>query len=472
MESHGPMKSCNGYPGRSILLAVLILATTAGGIPAQDAHYWNLQYGNRARLLGGAVIGSVLDVSAVYYNPGALSLTESKGLLLAGNVFELRTLTWEDALGPGRDLGDTKFGGVPSLFAGEFRLGFLGDHRLAYSFLTRQTFNVRLTATGISADPFPDIPELGTLAANVTIEQDMNEYWGGLTWSHTLGAHLGLGVSTFFAVRNQRTESSTQAELVGTDTEQAIAALQGRAYDFQDWRILWKIGLAAGFEQWELGLNVTTPSVGLWGSGSASSNDAEIAQNVDTSGDPELPRVEVDFQDGVSSSYKSPLAIGAGAAYRFGATKVYASAEWFSRIDPYRVLDTQPFIGQTSGDTLILNVVADAAQVLNWGVGVEHNFNERTGVYGSFATDFSSTAPGSETSASVTFWDLYHASLGTTFTVGQSVWTVGGILGFGGQEIGGIDVIPGDDEIISALEETKLSIVSFTFILGFELEFQ
>jgi hypothetical protein len=452
--------------------ASIALLVLSGEVAAQDAHYWTLQYGNRARLLGGAVIGSVLDISAVYYNPGALSLTEAKGLLLAGNVFEFRSLTWKDALGEGRDLIDSKFGSVPSLFAGEFRFGFLGDHRLAYSFLTRQTFSARLTATGVESEPLPDFPNVGTLAANVNLEQDMNEFWAGLTWSHTLGAHLGLGVSTFLAVRNQRTEFSTTAELVGTDTNQAAASLLGRDYDFQDWRLLWKIGLAAKFEKWELGLNVTTPSVGLWGSGSAGSNDAEIVQNVDTSESPELPRVAVDFQDGVSATYESPLSIGAGAAYRFGSTKLYASAEWFARVDPYRVLDTQPFIGQTSGDTLIFNVVADADQVLNWGVGVEHNFNERTGIYGSFATDFSSAAPESEANTSITFWNLYHASLGTTFTVGRSVWTLGGILGFGGQTVEGVDLIPGNDEIGQALEETQLSVISFTFILGFELAFQ
>ena len=454
------------------LAAALAVFVLSGDAVAQDAHYWTLQYGNRSRLLGGAVIGSVLDISAVYYNPGSLSLIESKGLLLAGNVFEFRSLTWKDALGPGNDLSDSKFGGVPSLFAGEFRFGFLGDHRLAYSFLTRQTFKTRLTATGVASDPFPELPALGTLAANVNLEQDMTEYWGGLTWSHTLGAHFGLGVSTFLAIRNQRTEFATQTELVGTDTDQAFASLLGRSFDYQNWRLLWKIGLAAMFEKWELGLNVTTPSVALWGSGSAGTNNAEIAQNIDTSGNPDLPFVEVDFQDGVSADYQSPLAIGAGAAYQLGATKLYASAEWFDRVDPYRVLDTQPFVGQTSGDTLIFNVVADADPVLNWGIGVEHNINERTGLYGSFATDYSSAAPESEANTTITFWDLYHASFGTTFTVGQSVWTLGGILGFGGQTIQGIDLIPGDDEIGQALDETKLSVMSFTFILGFELAFQ
>jgi len=37
---------------------LLLLAT---GARAQDTHYWNIQYGTRATLLGGAVIGSVSD---------------------------------------------------------------------------------------------------------------------------------------------------------------------------------------------------------------------------------------------------------------------------------------------------------------------------------------------------------------------------------------------------------------------------
>lgn len=41
--------------------ASLLLATAA---QAQDTNHWNLQYGTGATLLGGAVIGSVSDLSA------------------------------------------------------------------------------------------------------------------------------------------------------------------------------------------------------------------------------------------------------------------------------------------------------------------------------------------------------------------------------------------------------------------------
>jgi hypothetical protein len=47
-----------------------LIAALPGAAAAQDAQYWTYQYGTRANLLGGAVVGSVVDVSATYYNPG------------------------------------------------------------------------------------------------------------------------------------------------------------------------------------------------------------------------------------------------------------------------------------------------------------------------------------------------------------------------------------------------------------------
>ena len=71
---------------------------------AQDAHYWNIQYGTRSTLLGGAVIGSVSDLSATYYNPGAVALFEDTKFILSARVYQLETITVEDGAGNGRDL--------------------------------------------------------------------------------------------------------------------------------------------------------------------------------------------------------------------------------------------------------------------------------------------------------------------------------------------------------------------------------
>src|SRR5262245_9406973 len=69
------------------MVAVLTFAgaSLAG---AQDSNYWTNAYGTRSQLLGGVVVGSPGDISSTYYNPGALALTQSTELLLAGNAYQ------------------------------------------------------------------------------------------------------------------------------------------------------------------------------------------------------------------------------------------------------------------------------------------------------------------------------------------------------------------------------------------------
>lgn len=76
-------------------------------VVAQDSQYWNLQYGTKATLLGGAVIGSVSDLSATYYNPGAVSLREPK-LILSAKVYEYDWIKIENGAGANRDLTSQK----------------------------------------------------------------------------------------------------------------------------------------------------------------------------------------------------------------------------------------------------------------------------------------------------------------------------------------------------------------------------
>jgi hypothetical protein len=103
-----------------ILLSLLLSAPAA---LAQDAHYWHHQYGNRADMLGGAVIGSSDDVSAVDDNPALLTVAERLNLTVSGNAFFTSTIRLHDALGAEADLVNTKVGAVPSLVAGEIPIG-------------------------------------------------------------------------------------------------------------------------------------------------------------------------------------------------------------------------------------------------------------------------------------------------------------------------------------------------------------
>jgi hypothetical protein len=147
---------------------------------AQDSHYWTNQFGNRARLLGGAVFGSTDDLSSVYYNPGSLALVEQSTILLSGNVFEVTRIKVENAVADEQpSFWDTRLS--PSLFAGEIGSKEKGQSRFAYSFLTRYSGRLRIdTLAAVGAGDFA-LPDLDFVAADFRIDNSLTEYWFGGT---------------------------------------------------------------------------------------------------------------------------------------------------------------------------------------------------------------------------------------------------------------------------------------------------
>src|SRR4029453_18692120 len=80
----------------------------------QDSQYWTLQYGPVAELLGGGVVGSTRDLSATYYNPGALALARDPSVLASVHSFEATHLKAFQAT-PFLDFNDTSVRPSPTL---------------------------------------------------------------------------------------------------------------------------------------------------------------------------------------------------------------------------------------------------------------------------------------------------------------------------------------------------------------------
>ena len=83
----------------AMALAAVCILLVPVGVRGQDANYWTDQYGPRASLLGGAVIGSISDVSGTFYNPGSLALAESLPFALSASVYEYENILLEDGAG-------------------------------------------------------------------------------------------------------------------------------------------------------------------------------------------------------------------------------------------------------------------------------------------------------------------------------------------------------------------------------------
>ncbi len=461
----GGLGSTIGRRARLILGLFLLVSLSPDPAAAQDSQWWTNQYGNRARLLGGAVIGSSRDLSSVYYNPGGLALVEQPDALLTGYVFELDNIKYTDVLLEGAELSSTRFDAVAGMIAGQLPFNFLGDSRLAYSYLTRHNLEYRFNEGGtISGDSLADLEGIETVSAAITYETRLREYWGGLTWSSPFLDDYGFGISLFVANRSQRLRYQTN--LTATGETEGVATVSGlRRYDYYDWRVLTKIGLSTSFQRWNVGLTVTTPSLHLFGSGDIAYEDLAILRDLES--------VTTSFQDGLSTGYASSWAIGAGGEYIGNGWKAHVATEWFNRVDVV-VLDTEPFRSQTDSSLVIDPDVTNVMRgLLNVALGFERKWSDTYSGYATFYSDWTGSEVGDGSVTTTTPWNLWTLGAGAIFSIGRSEFTTGLTYKFGGRDdIGRFDLIPGDDrddEILSASTDGRFW--RLTLVLGFSLEF-
>jgi hypothetical protein len=106
-----------------LFACAVVLGAAADLARAQDAHYWTEQYGTRESLLGGAVVGSVEGLPAVFYNPSRLVAGERTSFALSTHVFGWASISVENGASPGVDLSATRTGLEPSLVAGSLPFG-------------------------------------------------------------------------------------------------------------------------------------------------------------------------------------------------------------------------------------------------------------------------------------------------------------------------------------------------------------
>lgn len=450
----------SAIPG--VLAAVLLLPNPVQG---QDSHWWTNQYGNRARLLGGAVIGSSRDLSAVYYNPGGLAVVDHPEALLTGYVFELDNIRYSDVLFRGDDLSSTRFDVVAGLIAGELPFKFLGSNRIAYSYLTRHNLEYRFTRgatlTGDTLAGFEGIDDIG---ASLNFESRLREYWGGLTWSRPFAEKYGVGMSMFVANRSQRLRYNSSLTAAGEGIGVA-SATSLQQYNYYDWRLLAKIGISTSFPRWNVGLTLTTPSLHLFGSGDLGYQSVGVGSGLET--------VTIDFQEGLSSGYQSSWAIGLGGEYAGEDWKGHVALEWFDRIDS-TVIDGNPFTSQTDSTLVVDYDVRNVMKSLvNVALGLERTFSDGLSGYATAYTDFTGKEDGDGSITTTTPWHLWTVGTGAIFNVGRSEFTLGLTYKFGGRDdLTTFGFVPFDGEDPGFLSESARGrFWRLTLILGFKLEF-
>jgi hypothetical protein len=385
---------------RPSVAAVALLAVASPAVArAQDAHYWTYGYGPVGQLAEGTIVGGVEDLSAVYYNPGALALIPEPRFVIGLTSVEFASIKIPDAAGPGLDVSQTIFDIVPSLIAGR-----IGENRgqadqFAFAFLSRHNSDLDLGYTDVQVSASSPDASAGFGRARLRLV----EYWVGGTWSHRLKERLAIGVSPFFAYRAQRNRRSLTSEDIttGVSTVQSV----GREIEYNHVRVLAKLGVAWRPGHWELGANVTAPGVKLW-------SDGKSVFNATVAGETPTPFLAAAVQRGLRSTYHAPWSVGAGATWRRPGGAIHTTVEWFSHVAEYDILDPDPAPVAGASETIPLTYRGESRSVVCYGVGLEQHLGSRLVLYAGAAHNESAYVPNRD---SFTAWDLTDLTGGFTF---------------------------------------------------------
>ena len=454
----------------TLVFAVLFIVSFNSSIFSQDAHYSTIQYGTRSTLLGGAVIGSVADLSAAYYNPGAIALFQDPKFILSAKVYEKISYTIEDGVGDGKDLKFSQVTPSPNFAAFSLKFGFLGKDQLAVSILTRHRMVFEFTTRVIDTrDFFPDKPGDEEFAGGLTLKKEFNDVWAGISYATKFSSVIGFGVSTYFSYRDQLFNTQTVLQVLNTD--QSISSYSNFSnFSFKYLSAIFKLGLGFDFRPLTMGLTITTPNLGIGGTGTNGYHLFLAGVDLDNNGEDDN-RFESNYQDEIEAQYKTPLSIGLGAAYRFGDFRVHLTAEWFDKIDEYLVLDVQDFQAQSSDDIISVQLYDKLQSVTNYGIGLDYFASDDLILSGSYVTDNSAAVSGDEAYLSSSTWHFHHFSGGASFTVGKTLVTLGLAYSFASDQITQlIDLSDDPNSAVVDLEQTSnINLNRIKVLFGFNL---
>jgi len=390
-----------------VFFVVLLPLFTYG----QSHNHWTRSFNEESSLLSGAVVGGGAGPSAIYYNPASIAEIKESKFSVNASLFSFDFMKIQNALGDGIDMTYSSAIIEPRFISYMIKPKKNPDWSFEIAFLNNENFKVDITQ---SVDKNIDIlTNLPGQERYFTYFQYSNKYrddWFGIGGSWKLSPKLFLGASMFVTVKSFNYSYTIDIEAFPLDSvfidDDYIpfysANYQEMEYvKFNDYRLLWKLGLLYKTKRFSLGVNITTPSVGgIYSDGKKVMRKQKQSNiTLPETGEPLPDYVVVDYAEikDVTVNSKSSFSLAAGFTYYVpdGTKAFYTTVEYFGGIDPYRMVEADENPDLISGSVIEdiafnewLTYVSGAKPVLNAAFGYRWNVKENLLMMAGFRTDF------------------------------------------------------------------------------------
>ena len=408
-------------------------------LQAQDTHYWTNQFGARASFLGGAVIAGCDDNSAVFYNPANLAFIKQSTVSLNTSVYKYEDIFIGNGGGTDVDLKSQRISLYQQMVSGLLSKNPQKKWRLGFNILARQNVNIDMNQRHEQAVEFINNNDTSEYyIGNLELRNNVGETWGCLGFGYKFSPHFSIGLTSIISYRSQKHTFAYSAKALSGN---AVTVGMGFPVDMATNSFylhtrsntigaLFKLGLHARTGKFKFGLNITAPSITIWGESRVHREDLQT--NLPTFSSGTIDKVRTDDQRTLKTVYKYPLSIGIGVSYTYKKGMLGLSAEYFMAIPEYTMVQAEDskISIYDSLRTDFLSVYNGADQVLNFAIGWEQQILKKIRLHMGFRSDFSYVRTNNRlskglltiTSAPV---DLWHSSIGVSWRRKQSLMSVG-----------------------------------------------
>lgn len=408
---------------------------------SQPGNYWTNSFNTEASLLSGAVVGGNAEITAIFYNPAGISDIKESRIDLNASLFNLEYKNYTNPLGQGTQMENWIFRIFPRFVSYLFQSKKIKNTSFQVAVFNRNSaktsiYNrVRLTDTNLSN---LNIEEEYT--GLFDLNSEYNDYWGSLGWSTIFNEHWSLGVSINVSVQNLKYNRAATANVTPLNHQSSGDTIPLVSSNWQlyekikayNWRIIGKIGVLYKAGNWSTGLNLTIPSMRLFGD--ADVNKTSSQSNIFYKGEFLDDYYQNEYPQNVFFKMQDPLSLSYGIRYssKKSNSEYFFTMEYFAAIKEYISID--PSKGES--DNSISGTEFSAyrfgnREIINFAIGYKKMLRKSLGFLAGFRTDINPYIMGHNPK----YWesnsfenlnvDLYHLTGGVNFKYHQAAFVVG-----------------------------------------------
>ena len=252
--------------------AVLLLLFLPFFSVAQINNYWSYNFNEESSMIAGAVVGGGAGASSIFYNPAIISEINESKLSLNASLFAYELNNANNILGENIDLQSTRFYAVPRSVSYMHKPRNHPGWSLEFAYLNvaNSEFN-GINFTEKKIDILTHLPGIENYQAYTDLKTEIRTDFFGAGGSIKINENLYAGTSMFVSVNSKYT--LYQLDIIATP-ENTLPTdgyiFNNAQYEnqemmkFNDYRLLWKLGMFYKKPRFSAGLNITHHQLGVF----------------------------------------------------------------------------------------------------------------------------------------------------------------------------------------------------------------